>query len=186
MAGLLLALFLTRQLRRQRRLQTLAMTDTLTGVANRRGIERFGQDTVAQAATEHLPVTVLSIDIDRFKDINDTFGHQVGDQVLVRVANTCQHALRKFDRLGRVGGEEFLVVLPRTGLDRGAEVGERLRGIVAALPLADVAAGLNVTISIGVAALAAENANLKDILRRADQALYRAKQNGRNRVEVEG
>lgn len=185
LAGLLLALFLSRQLRRQRSLQALAMTDTLTGVSNRRGIERFGQDTLVQTATEQQPLTVLSIDIDRFKNINDTFGHQVGDQVLVRVANACQHALRQFDRLGRVGGEEFLVVLPRTGLARGAEVGERLRGVIAALPLADVAAGLTVTISVGVAALGGDSASLKDILRRADQALYRAKQGGRNRVEVD-
>ena len=160
------------------------MTDTLTGVANRRGIERFGQDLFVQAATERKPVSVLSIDIDRFKAINDNFGHQAGDQVLARVARTCHEALRRADRLGRVGGEEFLAVLPHTDLDQAAEVAERLRATIAALPMADLVPGLEVTISAGVAALQGDN-TLKDVLRRADQALYRAKKNGRNRIEVE-
>lgn len=185
LGGVLLAVFLTHQLRRLRKLQVLAMTDPLTGVANRRRIERFGQDAFARAAAEQQLLTVLTVDIDSFKPINDTFGHAVGDQVLVRVAKACQGALRQADLLGRMGGEEFLVVLPRTGLEKGVEIAERLRAAIAALALADLAAGLEVTTSVGVAELHADDANLKDLLRRADRALYRAKQNGRDRVEVE-
>ncbi|HEY0659751.1 MAG TPA: diguanylate cyclase [Lysobacter sp.] len=185
LGALLLALFVSRHLRRLHGLQAMAMTDTLTGVANRRRIERFGHDAVEQALANQSPVTVLTVDIDRFKDINDNYGHQAGDQVLIRVAKACQGALRQFDLLGRVGGEEFLVVLPQTTLEQGIEVAERLRSTIVALPLADIAPGLNVTISVGVAAMQADDSNLKDLLRRADKALYRAKENGRNRVEVD-
>jgi diguanylate cyclase (GGDEF)-like protein len=185
LGALLLALFVSRQLRRLHGLQAMAMTDTLTGVANRRRIERFGQDAVDQAAANQSPITVLAVDIDRFKNINDNFGHQAGDQVLIRVAKACQGALRQFDLLGRVGGEEFLVVLPQTTLEQGIEVAERLRSTIVTLPLADIAPGLNVTISLGVASMQADDNNLKDLLRRADKALYCAKENGRNRVEVD-
>ena len=181
-----LLMLLLRQLARMRRIRVLAMTDALTGVANRRRIELFAQEAIAQADADRQPLAVLCFDIDKFKAANDRHGHLVGDQVLVRVAQACQDALRRVDLLGRMGGEEFLVVLPRTRVAQAADVAERLRNTVAALDLGDIAPGLAVTVSFGVAALAPGEDDLTALLQRADEALYRAKQGGRNRVEMAG
>ncbi|MEG3193938.1 GGDEF domain-containing protein, partial [Lysobacter sp. D1-1-M9] len=126
---------------------------------------------------------MLALDIDFFKKFNDTFGHHAGDRVLTRVAAAAQGALRQIDRLGRIGGEEFLAVLPDTGAEAGAQVAERVRSCVEDLDLDDIAEGIQVTISIGVAELHPADADFKALVARADRALYRAKANGRNRVE---
>lgn len=180
----LLAILATRQLIRMRRLRLLASTDSLTGVANRRRIEHYGATVIAQALANPRPVSVLTFDIDHFKRINDGFGHAAGDEVLTRVALACQDALREFDLLGRTGGEEFLVVLPNTPIDRAESIAERLRTRVAELDLGDIAEGLTVTISLGIAEFRPDDANLTELMRRADVALYRAKGAGRNRAEV--
>lgn len=173
-----------RQIVRTRRLRVLALTDELTGVANRRRIEVLGEDAVAQSRIDERPLSVVTFDIDGFKDINDRHGHLVGDRVLARVAEACQNALRQFDELGRIGGEEFVVLLPDSDVDAARQVAERLRAGVEALDFSDAAPGLRVTISLGVTALAPRDAGLADVLARADQALYQAKSAGRNCIRT--
>lgn len=182
---LVLLALLLRQLYRMRRIRALAMTDELTGVANRRHIEQAALQAAAQARAEGRPLAVLTFDLDHFKRINDTYGHGAGDQVLVRVTRACEAALRQDDLLGRVGGEEFWVLLPGTSHEAALQVAERLREGVARLAFDDIAPGLRTTISLGLSALRADDASLDDAIDRADTALYRAKAAGRNRVEVE-
>jgi len=184
LVALLFALVM-RQVARARNLSVLASTDPLTGVANRRRIERFGVQAVAQARSRHQPLTVLTFDIDHFKQVNDAHGHLVGDRVLIRLAQACQGALRHGDLLGRTGGEEFLVVLPDTRLAQALPIAQRLRAAAAGLDLSDVPGQAPVTISLGLAELRAADVDLVDLLARADGALYRAKSEGRDRIEVD-
>jgi diguanylate cyclase (GGDEF)-like protein len=173
-----------RQFARARNLHMLASTDPLTGVANRRHIERFGAQAVAQARARSLPLTIVTFDIDHFKQVNDAHGHLVGDQVLIRLAHACQGVLRHGDLLGRTGGEEFLVVLPDTRLDQALPIAQRLRAASTGLDLTDVPGQGPVTISLGLTELRAED-DLGTLLGRVDRALYRAKSAGRDRIEVE-
>ncbi|GAB6197611.1 hypothetical protein PAGU2595_029540 [Lysobacter xanthus] len=124
------------------------------------------------------------LDIDGFKAINDAHGHLVGDQVIARVAEACQQALRQADEIARTGGEEFVVLLPDSAVDEARQVAERLRAGVEALDFNDVAAGLRVTISLGVTSLIARDAGLPELLARADEALYQAKAAGRNCIRT--
>jgi diguanylate cyclase (GGDEF)-like protein len=123
------------------------------------------------------------LDIDHFKKINDTYGHQSGDLVLASVASTFQEVLRNVDISGRLGGEEFAVILPETGIEKATEVAERLREIISAdkVTLTD-GIEINYTVSIGVATLIEKTSNINMLLNEADKALYKAKQTGRNRV----
>lgn len=180
----LLGALIMRQLSRMQRLRELASTDPLTGVANRRSIERMGADAIARARASGEGLTALTFDIDHFKRVNDSFGHLTGDQVLARIARVCQDALRQFDLLGRTGGEEFLVLLPNTHLEQARPIAERLRAAVAGSDFSDIAEGLALTISLGMTELKPGDADLKQLMHRADNALYRAKANDRNRVEV--
>jgi diguanylate cyclase (GGDEF)-like protein len=189
LAGLLvvvLGALVARQFVRMRGLRELAATDPLTGLANRRSIERLGNDAVARARAAGEPLATLTFDVDHFKAINDGYGHLAGDQVLARLARLCQHALRQFDLLGRIGGEEFLAVLPNTPAVLALQIAERLRAVVATANLDDIAPGLKVTISIGIAELHPVDTDLQPLMRRADSAMYRAKANGRDRVEASG
>jgi len=186
LAGILLVLLgglVVRQLARMRRLREMAATDPLTGVANRRSIEQLGADAIARARASGLPLGALALDVDHFKTVNDNHGHPCGDQVLARIAHACRDALRHFDLLGRTGGEEFLVLLPDTRLERAWSIAERLRTTVESLDFSDIADGLKVTISIGVVELQPADVGLRELVGRADSALYRAKGNGRNRIE---
>ena len=181
----LLGALIMRQVVRMRRLREMASTDPLTGVANRRSIEHAGEQAIARARECGEPLVALALDVDHFKQVNDTHGHLTGDQVLARIATTCRDALRHFDLLGRTGGEEFLVLLPRTRLEHAHPIAERLRTAIAALDCNDIAQGMHLSISIGMAELRPADETLQDIVARADMALYRAKDNGRNRIEVE-
>jgi diguanylate cyclase (GGDEF)-like protein len=164
-------------------LERLVGVDSLTGLSNRRQI---GDDLVraVSAARRHdAELSILLIDVDRFKDINDTHGHQGGDRALAAIARAMEDALRREDLVGRWGGEEFIAILPATGLDGASVVAERIRaGIAQVEVLTYDALPICPSASIGVAALAREGAN--DLLDRADRALYAAKRAGRNRVEV--
>ena len=187
LAGVLLLMTLwlaRRQLRRSRRLHRLALTDPLTGISNRRHIEHMLHIAVDEARRADRWLTVIMLDIDHFKRVNDSHGHPAGDQVLEQIVKACQGALRHFDRFGRMGGEEFLIVLPDTDLEGGLQVAERLRANVAAArpPVAGVE--LQLSISLGVAQLRATDTGATSLVRRADAALYHAKDNGRNRVEA--
>jgi diguanylate cyclase (GGDEF)-like protein len=126
----------------------------------------------------------VAFDIDHFKRINDTWGHAAGDVVLQRIANACRIALRPGDRIGRTGGEEFTLVLPSTRSRDAILVAERLREAVEAIDCTDIDPALRVTISLGVAEWTEADATLARITARADEMLYRAKNRGRNRVEL--
>ena len=161
-----------------------AMHDSLTGLFNRTAFfEAFGRE-LAAAEREGTPLAVLMTDLDHFKSINDRHGHQAGDMVLRESARRLRGALRAFDIAGRYGGEEFVVVAPRCGLEDAQALAERLRTSICETPM-DAPAGLiRVTMSVGVAATAGarEPATLLGL---ADEALYRAKHGGRNKVELE-
>jgi two-component system cell cycle response regulator len=162
----------------------LAITDGLTGLFNRRYMETHLRTLVEQSAARNKPITVLVLDIDYFKAINDSYGHDAGDDVLREFALRMRKAIRNIDLACRYGGEEFVIVMPETDMAVATAVAERLRRRVASEPFAiqQGARHLEVTISIGIAALSSAGDNAASILKRADQALYRAKRDGRNRV----
>jgi diguanylate cyclase (GGDEF)-like protein len=178
----MLSVLVVRQLARLRVWKRMASVDALTGVPNLRGVEAFANRAMRTARTNLEPLAVLAIDVDRFKSINDNHGHAAGDRVLQQIARACDEAMRDGDLLGRIGGEEFLAVLPGTKLDHALDVAERLRSRVAALDLADVPAGVSATISIGASEMLPEDTDFDSLKQRADEAMYRAKEAGRNRV----
>lgn len=159
----------------------LAITDPLTRLSNRRGITTSLLDAMAQAERYGHPLSVAMADIDLFKAVNDTYGHEAGDKVLVDVAAVLADALRMPDKVGRYGGEEFLVVLPHTELAQAAKIAERMRAAVASSTTEFDSKKTQVTISIGLAQYK-KGEDLEQFLSRVDQALYRAKAGGRNMV----
>jgi two-component system cell cycle response regulator len=162
----------------------LAITDALTGLHNRRYMETHLATLVDQAAARGKPIAVLVVDIDFFKAVNDSHGHDAGDDVLREFALRIRKAIRNIDLACRYGGEEFVIVMPETDMAVATMVAERLRRRIASEPFAiqDGTRKLDVTISIGIAALDGPIDNAAAILKRADTALYRAKRDGRNRV----
>lgn len=175
------------------RLKAAGLTDTLTGVKNRRYFEARSQEEVAAAARSKLPLACLFFDIDKFKAMNDTYGHQVGDEVLRYVARVIQVQLRASEVLARYGGEEFVVLLPGVNASNAIATAERIRKIVAgqSIPV-DAKRTIRLTLSCGVSVLshpgdAPSSASLNvtllsDMINRADQGVYQAKDMGRNRV----
>jgi diguanylate cyclase (GGDEF)-like protein len=163
--------------------QHLAITDALTQLNNRGHFMVAAAQELRRAREEGLPLSLLMFDVDHFKKFNDTYGHAVGDRVLVLVSSCIRGSLRGTDMAARYGGEEFVVLLPGVALDEAAShAAERLRARVEGAALAIDDGSVRVTISIGVAQLTAEDAGLAGLLKRADDALYRAKAEGRNRV----
>jgi diguanylate cyclase (GGDEF)-like protein len=160
-----------------------SLTDSLTGAGNRRAFFERGETLLHRSAFEGRPAALLLFDLDRFKDINDTFGHHVGDRVLKAFCGAATDALRSDDLFGRVGGEEFASLLPCTSLDEGLAIAERIRSNFAASTPEVGANMLAATVSVGLAMSINPRRNLADIFEAADRALYRAKANGRNRVE---
>ena len=152
-------------------------TDPLTGLGNRRHLEA----AVTAFQTQELSFSVIAIDIDHFKRINDSFGHDTGDEVLTQLAHTMREVSRVGDVACRVGGEEFLLLLPNTPLDAAANAAERLRQLVEDMALADVG---HITISLGVAHWPDSDMDIKAVFQQADAMLYAAKRSGRNRVMV--
>ncbi|GAA4424926.1 GGDEF domain-containing protein [Acidovorax lacteus] len=164
-----------------------ALIDALTGVPNRKALLEQLHRTLAQAAREQRPVAVLMLDIDRFKRVNDTWGHVAGDAVLAAVAQCLKGGLRAQDFLGRYGGEEFLVVLPGTGEVGAATLAEHLRTRVERLVVPWEPEDIRVTISIGVHVMPlATPSEMQALIDAADHAMYTAKRTGRNRVVVSG
>ena len=162
----------------------LAITDSLTGLYNRRYMESHLTTLVEQAATRGKPLTALVLDIDYFKAINDTHGHDAGDDVLREFATRIRKAIRGIDLACRYGGEEFVIVMPETDMAVATVVAERLRRRIASerFSIQQGASAIEVTISVGIATLDTAGDTAASILKRADQALYRAKRDGRNRV----
>jgi two-component system cell cycle response regulator len=162
----------------------MAITDALTGLFNRRYMESHLGTLIEQATARGKPLSTLVIDIDYFKAINDTDGHDAGDDVLRDFALRLKRSIRGIDLACRYGGEEFVIVMPETDMAVAAMVAERLRRRIAAepFPIQQGARAVPVTISIGIAALRGNDDTAAALLKRADQALYRAKRDGRNRV----
>ncbi|MGY3904471.1 diguanylate cyclase [Aeromonas lusitana] len=179
---LVMGILVIHQRGRTRKMHRLAMTDELTGIHNRRQIQAKGRKWFNEAREGGKPLCVLLLDIDHFKKVNDTLGHHVGDLVLTAVAQCIEDQLRSLDRVGRNGGEEFLVLLPDTRLDEAAEVAERIRQQVSLLNIEGVPEEHPIRISIGCAEYRPEDDNLGELVRRADEAMYQAKLAGRNRV----
>lgn len=164
-------------------LQRASLTDTLTGIANRRAmLERLKAEANRTHRGGH-PFTVLMLDLDHFKRINDTHGHEAGDLVIMAVASTLENNLRNFDFCARWGGEEFLVLLTSTTLETAIAVAEKLRAAVAAHEVAYEGERIAISFSGGIAQHS-DDANVNETLRDADRALYEAKTQGRNRVII--
>lgn len=179
---LLLAAFAIHQRRASQRMHRLALTDELTGAQNRRGV--LGRLAETLAAEQAGPCTILITDIDHFKGINDRYGHATGDEVLKIMAGAVRDALREPAFFGRLGGEEFLIVLPDTALGEGRMTAERMRERVAAVDLSHICpVRRRITVSIGVTVATAGDTP-STMLQRADEALYAAKRAGRNAVRV--
>lgn len=177
----------TADIRRVTLLEHENITDPLVGIYNRRYLDRRLGEECARAQRYALPLSVLLIDIDHFKRINDTYGHQVGDLVLSYLGKLLVQAIRGSDMVARYGGEEIVIVAPHTSLSSAGGLAERLRQHVEtdALVLASQANGpreIRITVSIGVASLSREAADGQTLIHHADEALYRAKQEGRNRI----
>jgi two-component system cell cycle response regulator len=164
-------------------LTRLSNTDHLTQLYNRRYMMEMLEREVQRSYRKGAPLSVVMLDIDHFKKVNDSYGHQEGDQVLCIVAELARKDLRSYDFAARYGGEEFILVLPETTHDEALIVAERLRRIVERQTFADSLARLHVTISLGAATFQPPRvATIDALIREADEALYRAKQWGRNRV----
>ncbi len=159
-----------------------AVTDSLTGLYHHKYFELRFKEEIERAKRYEHPVSLLMIDIDHFKKINDSHGHPAGDSVLEKLALTLKKTLRQGDILARYGGEEFAVILPHTNKNNAFKAGERLRTAVEKTPFDN----LSITVSIGVGCFDGKDLNFDDkkVISAADAALYRAKQNGRNRVEL--
>lgn len=163
-------------------LERQARTDSLTGAANRRHFYSEAQETIALSRRYGRPLSLLMLDIDYFKAVNDSYGHGAGDLILQEMVRTCLQVLRDVDFFGRIGGEEFAVLLPETGKERALQVAERLRQTLAELAVPFRGEKLRITVSIGVATLLDTDTGIDSLMIRADRTLYRAKESGRNKV----
>lgn len=182
-----LALQTSNFLTRNAILEQETVTDPLTGVFNRRYLDRRLEEEVARAVRHRVPMTILVLDIDHFKAVNDEHGHPCGDVVLENVARAAASTLRSSDIVARYGGEEFIVIAPQTDLEDGILLADRVLKSVASNPVAikgndGLPQRIKVTVSMGVACLDSECGTSDQLLRAADEALYRAKRWGRNRV----
>lgn len=168
--------------RRTEELELLSVTDELTGLFNRRYLNRVMQEELSRCLRYGTNLSVCLLDVDHFKKINDYFGHQVGDDVLVSLANLLESSVRDTDIVGRFGGEEFLMIMPNTALEEALLAADKVRGIVQRIIVLDSGA-LPVTVSMGVVGcLESQVKSLNEFISKADRALYTAKNLGRNRV----
>jgi len=164
--------------------QSLALTDPLTGLQNRRSLFELGRIEFSRAHRMERPFCCMMLDLDHFKQINDKYGHPVGDQVLQEFANCCKRSVREVDLIGRYGGEELVILLPETDLKTALPVAERLRARIAGTPILVASDEIYVTASIGLAAKDEYTQHLDTLIARADQAMYIAKHRGRDCVAV--
>jgi diguanylate cyclase (GGDEF)-like protein len=164
--------------------ERLAHTDELTGLNNRRAFMQRGQQLIDQSIRFGHALSVIIFDVDRFKSINDTYGHAAGDTVLQTLAKVFGEHCRVVDNVGRLGGEEFAAVLPETPLESAVALAERLRNRFAFARIVLPGGEISVSASFGVSTYNRETPSLESLLIKADAALYRAKENGRNRIEV--
>lgn len=165
-------------------LRNFSMIDELTGLFNRRYLKERFQEEMKQAQRHNYPLACLMIDIDYFKEINDTFGHLLGDKILAGIARLIRSSLRASDVVGRYGGEEFIVLLPQTDKPGALSAAEKLRKNLEQHVFRHEGHGISVTASIGIAVYHGQDWSLEDLIDLADFALYQAKKGGRNRVVV--
>jgi diguanylate cyclase (GGDEF)-like protein len=166
----------------QLQLRQQASYDELTGLRNRRNSMKRLHEEFLRAGRSSEPLSLIIVDIDHFKKINDTHGHPFGDVVLKRVATRLRDMLRSYDIIGRIGGEEFMVITPGLGLAEAVQLAERLRQAIVAERITEGGASVKVTVSAGVATMAEEDDSVQSLIKRTDLALYRAKDGGRNQV----
>jgi two-component system cell cycle response regulator len=165
------------------KLEHLAATDPLTGAANRRKFIESVEAEIARTTRGGPPFSVLALDLDNFKWVNDRYGHQIGDKVLQEFVQACVDVIQPYDGVGRIGGEEFMVLLPHAGLDAALRVGQRVRLAIASMSFArEIESRLSITVSIGIAQFGKDGKTIDTILRAADQRLHHAKRRGRNCV----
>lgn len=165
-------------------LRQIATRDSLTGILTRRAFERDANQALQRARRYDRPLGCIALDVDHFKAVNDTYGHAAGDTVLCAIVERCRSIVRAVDIFGRVGGEEFAIIVPDTDLAGTMPVAERVRQAIADSAVPIGSGMLRITASLGVAILATHHPDLPALLRDADDALYAAKQAGRNRVEI--
>ena len=174
---------ISQQKSREDKLYRQATRDALTGVYNRGHFTEMATQEIERARRFSEPLSVVMMDIDHFKNVNDTYGHDVGDKTIIALARTTAEFLRKIDFVGRIGGEEFAVVLPRANKEPAFEMAQRLRVLLGAQKIQAPGKEFGFTTSMGVASLRSQTKDLAELLRNADAALYKAKREGRNRVE---
>jgi len=167
----------------KQRAEALAHKDELTGLNNRRAFFEQGHRAFRRSERYNHPVSVIMIDIDHFKMINDNYGHTFGDKVLKKLAEPLQSAVRDIDIVARMGGEEFAIMLPETGLDEAANLAERLRTDIENISISAEDREIRVTASFGVVTCKEDDKNIETLLTKADDALYVAKKKGRNQVK---
>jgi diguanylate cyclase (GGDEF)-like protein/PAS domain S-box-containing protein len=165
------------------KLEAMSETDVLTGLVNRRGFLKRAEQEVARARRSNLPLTVVMVDVDHFKRVNDRYGHAAGDLVLAMIAEQCRSVMRDVDIIARFGGEEFVLLLPDTTVAAGHTVVSRLRRAIAAAKVATIKGEVSVTASFGLAAVHPDG-DLESALRLADEALYEAKHAGRDCIRI--
>jgi diguanylate cyclase (GGDEF)-like protein len=184
-----LALQASIDVKRISKLEMENVTDSLMGIHNRRYFDLRLDQEFSRARRYDLALSLLLLDIDHFKEVNDTYGHQVGDTILVNLGQLIEETVRKPDIVARYGGEEIVVITPNAPLSGGAILAERLRELVETAVLASPSDGapqdVSLTVSIGVSAISPEIENCNDLFERADKALYRAKHQGRNQVVLD-
>lgn len=174
----------TEQKENELKLETLSRTDHLTGLLNRRSFDELVNNELMRYKRSGEVYSVLMLDIDHFKRINDNYGHSTGDDVIQVITKICKSNLRSYDKMARVGGEEFCVLLPNTDKDQAYAVAEKLREAVFNTPVATNDEDVTMTISIGVSEVKNTDTDSNAILKRADKLMYKAKRSGRNRVCV--
>jgi len=168
----------------QQRLLVLANSDSLTGIGNRRCFIEAATDEFVRTLRYRQPLSMIMLDIDHFKSINDQYGHDVGDHALKNLVECCRPIQRENDIFGRLGGEEFGLLLPSTDLPKARGVAERIRGRIEQLELHHEGGNFSITASLGVAEYTSDDQDIHSLMKRADIALYDAKNGGRNRVAV--
>jgi len=169
----------------QDKLEALATIDGLTKIYNRRYFSELADREIQKSRRTGREIMLLFMDIDHFKKVNDKWGHDTGDKVLVKISNTCLRSIREIDLVGRLGGEEFAFLLPEINIENAVLTAERIRKLVEEASIIVGTETIKVTVSFGVAAYDSNNCDSLDaLIKKADTALYKAKENGRNRVEV--
>ena len=167
-----------------KQLEELAATDPLMNIANRRSIMKKLENAIARSTREHSPVTIIMVDADHFKRVNDTYGHTAGDSVLQQLSQRMLEQLRDYDEIGRYGGEEFIIILPNYKIDDAMAIAERLRSCIDATPIITPYGEVKMTISLGLTQLTSEDDTVMAFVDRADQALIESKHKGRNCITV--